>query len=111
MRTLEVYEDANGSHLTNIIAPSDNVNHLMFASVGTQKMIAVPAEANYVIFQSFNEFYVNIGSAASVPSVDLTDGSGSIPVPLGLFVRPADEIHIVTAESNARVTVMFFKRG
>ena len=111
MRPLNLYQDANGSHFTNIITPSDEVNHIFLPTIGTEKSFTVPANADYVIFQSYNEFFVSIDTAASVPSSDVTDGSGSIPVPLGLFVKPAQVLHIVSSEANARISMMFFKRG
>ncbi len=110
MRTLSIFQDDNGTHLTNIVAPSDNINFLSL-SPNVPKTMNVPAEAGYVIFQSFNEFFVSINDTAAVPSDDITDGTGSIPVPLGLAVRTGDAISVVTSESNARVALIFYKRG
>lgn len=110
MQSLQIYQDANGTHFTNIITASDNINHLML-SANVEQTFIVPNEADYCIFQSFNEFYVNLGATATVPNANVINGSGSIPVPLGLFVRPGEVLHVISAESNARVTLMFFKRG
>ncbi len=111
MIPLQLYQDANGTHFTNVITASDNINHIVFPTLGVNKTFTVPADASYVIFQSFNEFFVNIDAAAVVPSADVVDGSGSIPVPLGLFVKEGQVINIISAEANARVTLMLFKRG
>ncbi len=111
MNALLIHQDANGTHLSNVVTPSNHVNHLIIPNSGTAETITVPVGADYVVFQSFNEFYVNIDEAAAIPTADVTDGSGSIPVPLGLFVRPGQVLSVVSSESPARISLLFYSRG
>ena len=87
-------------------------HRLLVAS--TAETFSVPADANYVLFSSTDDFYVAYTSGgegtvtAVVPSSDVTDGSGMDLNPTQRMLHDVDEISIIS-EAAAKVTMTFFR--
>ena len=70
--------------------------------------IAVPATANFVVFESECAFYANYDATAVAPAADVTDGSGSEYSPTQRFVTGVTNISVV-ASSACNLSVAFFR--
>ena len=80
-----VVKDRTGNSATLVPNACTYVTNEVLAA-NTAETITVPAGANYVSFSSTGNFYVNFTTTATVPSGDITDGTGSILNPGIRFV-------------------------
>ena len=92
------------------IPPSDHVLTLVLATGGSAETITVPAGAKHAIFScpGGKDFYAKSNGAATVPTADVTDGSGSFPNPALWAVDAGDTIGVVGPENNTIVAVAFY---
>jgi len=84
---------------------SDSVNARALAA-NTAESMTVPAGANYVAFSATGDFYVNVGTTATVPG-DVTDGAGSELNPTIRALNGAGTISII-APATCVVTAAFY---
>lgn len=75
---------------------------------GVAESHTVPAGAKYVLFSSSAPFYINFVAAAAVPTVDITDGSGSILNPTFRAIDGATAIGLISP-TICIITMEFFK--
>ena len=91
---------------TYAIKQSTVNNYVLVASTNTS--VTVPSNAVYAVFASTADIWVRIGGAASVPSVDVTDGTGSELNPIVRRVEPGSTIGVIS-EYAAKVSIVFYK--
>jgi hypothetical protein len=77
-------------------------------TANANKAITVPTGSKYVVFAANADIWVRIDGAASVPSGDTTDGTGSELNPNARYLGSETTIGIIS-ESAAKVSVMFYK--
>lgn len=102
---LKFYRDQAGDQTFAIKTGTVN-NYLLVAS--TNKAVVVPAGCNYAIFAANADIWVEMGSAATIPAGDVTDGTGSELNPTIRKVEPGRTIGIIS-ESAAKVSITFYK--
>ena len=76
-------------------------------AAGVAEVHTVPTGAKKVIFSATADFYVRFGAAAAVPTVDITDGSGSILNPQLRSIDAAATIGLI-APATCVVTMEFY---
>jgi hypothetical protein len=85
---------------------SDHIDHRVLAA-GVAESHTVPTGAKYVVFSGTDDFYVNIGGTAAVPSGDVTDGSGSMINPGLRSIEGKTTISLISAAANV-ITMEFY---
>ncbi len=98
--------DAMGRDLP-AVQPSDHVNVVQLTS-GVGKQITTPADAKLVMFSATAPFWARFGTAASLPTGDITNGSGPELNPCVRTVTPGTAIGLVAA-SACYVSLSFYR--
>jgi hypothetical protein len=82
----------------NEVPPSpDRVDNLVL-SIGTAKSVAVPTGARFGVFSATGTFYARWdGSAAVVPTADVTDGTGAEINPTVRDVRDSASVSLIAS--------------
>jgi hypothetical protein len=109
MKRLRVVVDGLHIPLIPMIDQSNYIDVAVLAA-DAKEDFAVPAKAKKVIFSANGDFYCQIGASASaaVPTVDVTDGSGSELNPVAREVVPAETISLI-APAACIITMAFYK--
>ena len=102
---LKFYRAVAGDQ-TFAIKQGDVNNYLLTATVN--KAVTAPSGANYAVFAANADIWVRIGGAASVPSGDVTDGTGSELNPVVRKIDPGATIGVIS-EYAAKVSIIFYK--
>ena len=106
MEKLVIKPGANGHNSYAILGASYVDVYYGDAAAAT---FTVPAGANYVLFSATGDFYVRWdGSAAAIPSADVTNGAGSELNPVVRDVAPSQQFSIIAAAAVV-VTMSFYK--
>jgi len=88
------------------IKQGDIYNYILAASTATA--VAVPTGAKFAVFNSNADLWVKIGSAATVPTADILDGSGSELNPEIRYIGASTTIGLLS-ESAAKVSIMYYQ--
>lgn len=97
---------SNNGHNTYAIDGSDYIDTYYGDAAATT--FTFPTGAHYVLFSATGDFYVRWdGSAAAIPSADVTNGSGSAANPRVRHGVPGDTFSIIAA-ADIIVTMEFF---
>jgi len=70
--------------------------------------IAVPTDARFVLFNADSDIWVKIGGVAEIPTINVTDGTGSELNPAIRYLDTATTIGIIS-ESATKLSLMFYK--
>lgn len=106
MKFLEVFPDPNGHNIFALPAP-DYVDVRVLAG-GSPESHTVPNGARFVIFSADNDFYCRPNGTASVPSLDIVDGSGSFLNPTILSVEGVSTLGLISPNA-CNVTMAFYR--
>lgn len=93
-----------------VFAPPPSDNYALVLSANVQKQLAVPTGAKKVLFASTANFFMRMGTVAqtaSVPLVDITDGSGPELNPEARAI-PDGTTHISCISSETCTVTMAF---
>ena len=107
MRTLTIKSDGCGDYPTWCSRASDTINAVVLAA-NTAASSIVPAGANLVVFGATGVFYAKIGGTAAIPSVAITNGSGSDLNPGGYVVSPGDVISFIAPAATV-ITLSYYR--
>ena len=77
-------------------------------SANEHETITVPTDARFVLFNADSDIWVNIDGVAEIPTINVTDGTGSELNPAIRYLDTATTIGIVS-ESATRLSLMFYK--
>lgn len=105
IRQLRNYLDANGIS-TFAIAP-DWIN-VYLLSAGVAKDCVVPSTAEYVFFNTNVDIWVKMNGIASIPTIDITDGSAPEFMPAVRQIKGITNISIISP-NDGFVILSFFK--
>jgi hypothetical protein len=105
IQPLEFFRNRTGDQTYALKAVTVN-NYVLIA--GTNKAVTVPTGANYAIFAANADIWVKVGGIATVPSEDVTDGSGSELNPVIRKVESGGTIGVIS-EYAAKVSITFYK--
>lgn len=102
-----VPSDIRGKYSTNIrSAPTHVQAKALVANVS--KTFTLPAGTRLVVFSAECNFYAKPGASAAVPTVDVTDGSGSELNPAAWYfsvpIATTQQVSVVTASGACNVT-------
>lgn len=89
------------------INQSDHVD-VRILTADTHKSHTIPAEAKFVLFSADNPFYCKLGDTATIPTGDITDGSGSERNPAFRAIGDATTIGLISETAN-KITMLFYK--
>lgn len=105
MRALETVLDKNGNPIIGILT-SDYVD-IKVLEAGVAEIYTIPVGAKYVLFSGTDDFYIKFNGAATVPSADVTDGTGVV---LNPGLRGLDRVITlgIISETSCVVTMEFF---
>jgi len=81
-------------------------NYVLTAN--SNKAITAPAGAKYALFSADADIWVLMGGVASIPSGDVSDGSGSELNPIARRVESGQTIGIIS-DYAAKVSVVFYE--
>lgn len=87
--------------------PSDCVM-AVFLTAGVPKTVAVPQDANIVMFNATGNIWVRFGAAAAVPTADITDGTAPELNPAGRIVTGVASIGLAAA-TPCVVSLSFYR--
>ena len=95
--------------IRNAPAPNftDHSNTLILTA-GVANSITVPDGYYLAFFTTDTDFWATIGGTASIPTVDITDGTSPELNPVLRRVSPGDVISVISA-TDAKVQVSFYK--
>ena len=105
MKTLTQTKTANAEQVDAIVF-TDQVDVRVLAA-STAETHTIPTGAKTVFFSATDNFYVSAFETATVPSVDVTDGTGSELNPLQRSVVGITSISII-APATTVVTMSFY---
>ena len=89
--------------------PVGAVNSVVVATGELEKTMNMPDGAQLVRFKSASNFYINFNGAATLPSGDVINGSGSILNPEGwYYCKNKKSVSVYSATNGARITAEFF---
>lgn len=106
MKALTVNRGANGEHTYAIPAPDYVNSYALGASVA--ETVTIPSGATVAMFSALSDFYVSYGTAATVPSGDVTDGSASELNPTVRDISGYSTLSIVSPTGSNQVTITFY---
>jgi hypothetical protein len=86
---------------------SDHVNYAV-VTPGTAVNLAVPADANHVLFNSNFEFFANVNTIAVIPAATITDGSGPDMNPGGRYLGDVSTISVISSYA-ATIMMAFYE--
>jgi hypothetical protein len=92
--------DGNRTDTMGIVGQGYVMYSVLAANIA--EVVTIPSGARIVSFSSTGNFYANLGAAATVPSVDITDGTGSL---LNPGVRDVDGAATIGLIAPAACTV------
>lgn len=105
MKKLTIQSGAN-SHNTYAIDGPDSVD--IYYGDAAATTFTVPSGARFVLFAATGDFYVRWdGSAAAIPSADVTNGSGSEVNPIVRSVKGSETFSIIAA-ADVIVTMAWY---
>jgi hypothetical protein len=94
------------------LAAPTYIDARLLATAGTAETVTPPTGACIVVFVPVYEDTVYFvrwdGSAASVPSGDVSDGTASEPNPTIRDIRNIATFSIVSPQANATISMLFF---
>lgn len=105
MRDLRSLRDHLGNNLDGIEF-TDHVD-IVALTAATAKDYTVPAGAKYILMQSLQNFYCSKDRTATIPSGDVTDGTGAILNPL-LRVVAGGEVVSFICDVNAYIIISVY---
>lgn len=78
-------------------------------TAGSAKSLSVPSWAKVVVFGASGgiDFYVSYGGTATIPSSDITDGTGCELNPVARIIEGVGSISIISSKSGV-VTLSFY---
>lgn len=97
--------DANRQ--TSGIIPQSDVIYNLVLTADVEKVVTVPTGADIVLFGTTANFYCKMNATAEVPTIDVTDGSGSELNPSSRQIAGVSTIHLISA-SNCIITLAFY---
>lgn len=104
MKALLINTDRFGEN-TFCIPKSDSIATVVLA--GADQAVTVPTGASKVLFSSTDDFYMNIGAVAVVPSASaIVPADASELNPTSRSVAPGEEIHVIGVAGT--VTMSFY---
>lgn len=92
---------------TNGLYPSDTIYSGALAA-STEQTVTVPTGADFVIFESTGDFYVNYDKTATVPSGTISQAGGELN-PDVRYVGETSVLHIISAGTPI-VTLAFYSK-
>jgi hypothetical protein len=103
----ELYKDATGDVTIDVIGVPMYINSYVLTA-STAKTITPPAGARYCIFSSTGNFLARYdGSAATVPSSDITSGGGSEINPVARCIAGITSFSIISPNTPI-VSIAFY---
>ena len=100
---------ANGQTIPVVLA-SDYVDYRVLG-VTTNESHDVPAHVSWALITPSTDIYAKNNAAATIPSGDVTDGSGSIYIPAGasrlIRVKPGGTLQMISPAASI-VQIEFF---
>jgi hypothetical protein len=92
---------------TGAIVASEDIYSGALAA-GVEQTLAVPANAEFVIFNSDNDFYVNYDLTAAIPTGSLAQAGGELN-PEVRYVGDVTDLHIIS-EFTSKITMNFYSK-
>ena len=92
---------------SNFIIQQGYINNYVLTP-STNKEVAIPTGSNYVSINSTKNIWVKIGGAATIPSGDVTDGTGSELNPKMRSLGSNTIIGVISSGA-AKISVIFYK--
>lgn len=102
MKELRIAADRGGRN-TYAIPFADSVYTRVLT--GSAETITVPTDAVFAVFSGTDDFWVNNGGTAAIPSAD----SDSVLTELNPAVREVEAGDVLSLIGNCTVTVSFYK--
>lgn len=109
MRALAVSSEFQGGQIV-LISYSDTVYNLVL-SANAEDHCIIPAGATKVLIKPTNIIYVQMGTSsvqASIPSMDITNGTGVVVNPPGFLIGPTDTKISIISPGACKVSLEFF---
>jgi len=105
---VKVLENISSSRLTeDFLYPSDTIYSGVLVA-NTEQQVTVPTGADFCIFNSTGDIYVNYDATATVPTGTISSGGGELN-PIKRYVGETTTLHIIS-DGTPKVTLQFFKK-
>lgn len=106
MQSLKQISSSN-IDITDALFPSDSIYSGVLAA-GVEQTLSVPTGAEFVIFNSSNDYYVNYDTTASVPAGAISQAGGELN-PILRYIGETGVIHIISPYT-CYITLGFYSK-
>lgn len=103
--SFKIYRNYSGDQTFAI--PQGYVNNYVLTA-STNKAVTIPSGARYAVFAASADIWVRVGGTASIPSADVTDGTGSELNPVVRWIEGETTIGVISAY-DAKVSIIFYQ--
>jgi hypothetical protein len=107
LSNFNIVQDDEGDISIDVLAPAKYIDTRVLVA-GTAQTHTFPTNARYAIFNSTANFFARWdGSAAAVPSANITDGSGAELNPVARRINGGQTVSLISP-SAATITIATF---